>query len=575
MGGNARKGHTSWEPALSITTNKSEITLAASSPLSPFKHIAFSVIWSATVVSNIGSWMYSAASGWLMTSLSPNPLIVSLVQAATTLPMFLFALPAGALADMVDRRRLLLVAEIGLTAISIIFAGLVWLDAVNPVSLLAFAFLAGVGSALTAPAWQSTVPLLVPKPDLQSAVVLNGIGINISRAVGPGLGGILTASFGIAAPFWINAISNFGVIAALVWWRSPRNTDGHLPAERFWGAMRNGFRYARYNPHLRATLMRAFGFFLFASAYWALLPLLARNQIAAGPELYGILLGAIGLGAILGAFAVRPLKTVLGPNRLAAAATIGTATSLVLFGISFTMLPALIASVIAGLSWIAALSSLNVSAQLALSEWVRGRGLALFVVVMFGSMTLGSVIWGQLAGTVGLPTTHFVAAAGALLSIVATWRWKLQTADGLDMAPSMHWPSPITTHEVEQDRGPVLITVEYNIAPESRDEFLAALYQLAQERRRDGAFAWGIYEDTATEGRMVETFMVESWLEHMRQHQRVTNSDRILQNTVHRFHSAGTPKVSHLVFAEMGGNLPMRDAQNSDQDLQPHRHKIA
>jgi MFS family permease len=520
------------------------------SSLSPFRHLSFVVLWTATVVSNIGTWMYNAASGWLMTSLNPDPLVVSLVQVATTLPMFLFALPAGALADIIDRRRLLIVVEIAITAVSAIFAVIVWFDAVTPVTLLAFTFLAGAGGALVAPAWQSIVPQLVPKPDLHPAIAANGVGMNVSRAIGPALGGVVTAAWGIAAPFWLNAASNLGVIGALLWWRTPRSGKPHLPAERFGSAIRNGLRYARSNPHLRATLMRAVGFFLFASTYWALLPLVARNQIAGGPELYGVLLGAIGAGAVVGAFGLPWLKGMLGPDGLMAAGTIGTAITLILFGLAHDFATALVASAIAGFAWIAVLSVLNVSAQVALPEWVRGRGLALFVTVFFGAMTIGSVIWGKLAGMVGLPITHFIAAGGALLALLLTWRWKLQTGTGVDLTPSMHWPAPIATHDIEQDHGPVLVTVEYRIDPKDRDNFLAALQSLSLQRRRDGAYAWGVFEDAAEEGRMVETFLVESWLEHLRQHERVTNADRVLQDAILRFHAEGTPKVTHLIAAE-------------------------
>jgi MFS family permease len=539
---------------MTIDENKVPGSTASSdgvrSSLAPFRQPAFAVLWSATVVSNVGTWMYSAASGWLMTDLNPDPLIVSLVQVATSLPMFLFALPAGALADIFDRRRLLIVAEVGITLVSTVFALLVWLNAITPTNLLIFTFLTGVGAALSAPAWQSTVPLLVPKANLQPAIVLNGIGINISRAIGPALGGIITAAWGIAAPFWINALSNLGVIGGLLWWSSPQKGTGHLPAERFASAIRSGVRQARHNGYLRATLIRSLSFFLFASAYWALLPLVTRNQIAGGPELYGVLLGAIGLGAVVGAFSLPWLKSKLGADRLTAAGTIGTAVSLVLFGVAAEPATALVGSIIAGLSWIAVLSALNVSAQLSLPEWVRGRGLSLFVTVLFGSMTVGSVIWGKMAGFVGLPDTHFAAAAGALLAMVVTWRWKLQTGVGVDLTPSMHWPAPIETHDVKQDQGPVLVTVEYRIDPKNRANFLAALLMLAQERRRDGAYAWEIFEDAAEEGRMVETFLVDSWLEHLRQHERVTNADRVLQESVLRFHAEGTPKVSHLIAAD-------------------------
>jgi branched-subunit amino acid transport protein len=208
------------------------------------------------------------------------------------------------------------------------------------------------------------------------------------------------------------------------------------------------------------------------------------------------------------------------------------------------------ASLIAGISWIAVLSSLNISAQVALPDWVRGRGLALFVTVFFGALTLGSAIWGQVAGMLGLPAAHLIAAAGAVLIVPLTWRWKLQTAAGIDLTPSMHWPAALATHEVEHDQGPVLVTVEYRIDAPNREPFLAVLEKLAHARRRDGAYAWGVFEDAAEQGRFLETFLVESWLEHLRQHERVTNADRMLQDAVLRFHVDGAPKVTHFIAAE-------------------------
>ena len=318
------------------------------SPWAPFRHAAFTVVWTATVVANVGTWMYNAASGWLMTGLNPDPLIVSLVQVATTLPVFLLALPAGALADVADRRRFLIVLEIATTIVSALFAALVGLDLVTPLSLLLFTFLIGVGGALGAPAWQAIVPQLVSRQDLAPAITANSVGFNISRAIGPALGGAIIAGFGIAAPFWINTISNLGVVGALWWWRSPQREGERLPAERLANAVVAGLRYARYNRHLRATLMRAVGFFLFGSAYWALLPLVARSRIAGGPELYGILLGAIGAGAVGGAFGLPWLKGALGPDRLVAAGTLGTAVALVLFGLARDTATGLLASFIAG-----------------------------------------------------------------------------------------------------------------------------------------------------------------------------------------------------------------------------------
>ncbi len=501
------------------------------------------------MVSNIGTWMYNAASGWLMVSLNSDALLVALVQVATSLPMFLFALAAGALADIFDKRRFLIVVETATTLLSALFAALVQFGEVTPATLLLFTFLIGVASALSAPGWQSVVPQLVPTQDLAPAVTANSVGINVSRAVGPALAGSIIGLSGIAAPFWLNALSNLGVIGALLWWRAPRGTPSRLPAEPLFGAMRTGFRHARHNRHLRATLIRAVAFFLFASAYWALLPLVARNRIAGGPGLYGVLLGAIGAGAVIGAFALPWAKARFGPDRVVAMATIGTAISLLLFALARAPLIGLAASFLAGVAWIAVLANLNVSAQVALPDWVRGRGLAMFVTVFYGSMTLGSAAWGEVAELAGLPLTLLVAAAGALLAIPLTRGRRLQTGAGVDLTPSMHWPVPVVTHEIERDRGPVLITVEYRLAAgKDRAAFLSAMQRLAHERRRDGAYAWAMFEDTAVRGVFVETFLIESWVEHLRQHERVTHADRLLQEQIHRLLER-SPVVRHLITA--------------------------
>jgi predicted MFS family arabinose efflux permease/quinol monooxygenase YgiN len=522
----------------------------ASSSAAPFRHPAFTVIWLATVISNVGGWMYSAASGWLMTSLNPDPLIVALVQAMSTLPICLFAIPAGALADIFDKRKFLIVVEIVVTVVSAIYAVIVGLGLATPGNLLTFTFLIAAAGALTVPAWQAVVPQLVLKSDLPAAIAANSVGVNVSRALGPALGGVTISAYGIVAPFWINAASNVAIVGSLLWWRPAKRPGTLLPAERFGRAMLTGFRYARYNRHLRATLMRASGFFLFASAFWALLPLVARQQIAGGPGLYGILLGVIGAGAVGGAFFLPWLKSKIGPNRLMALAALGQAAAMLLYGLAHEPVMALVASVVAGATWIAAMATLTVSAQVALPDWVRGRGLAVFTTVFFGCLTLGSAAWGEVAVWAGLPVAHFLAAAGAVAAVPLTWRWKLQTAARLDLTPSMHWPAPVTTEDIADDRGPVMVTVEYRIKPADRDAFLQAIAKLEQERRRDGAYAWGIFEDAAEPGRLVETFLVESWLEHLRQHQRVTNADRVVQDAVHRFHLAGAPKVTHLIAPE-------------------------
>ena len=519
------------------------------SPWAPFRHRVYAIVCTATVVANVGGWMYSAAAAWLMTELTTDPLLVSLVQVATSLPMFLFALPAGAMTDIVDRRRYLIGVEITILVVTAIFATLVTFDLVTAPLLLGFMFVVATGSAFDAPAWQAIVPMLVPREDLQGAIAANSVGVNISRAIGPALSGVVTAAFGLAAPFWFDTCSNFATLGALTWWRPAKPRARRLPAERLASAIRVGVRYARNNPALRATLVRAVAFFLFASAYWALLPLLARSQIGGGAEVYGVLLGAIGAGAVGGAFALPRLKARLGADRLAVAGTVGTAVALALYALAHTAAVALVASLVAGACWIAAIFTFNVSAQLALPDWVRGRGLAIYVTVFFGALTIGSALWGEIAARLGLPVAHLLAAFGALAGIPLTRRAHLQSAAGLDLTPSMHWPTPVVAEDLEPDAGPVMVMIGYDVQPAHRDAFIDAMDAVALERRRDGAYAWGLYEDTAKPDRIVETFLVESWMEHLRQHERVTRADEVLQERASRYLQRA-PAVTHLVNAE-------------------------
>jgi MFS family permease len=504
-------------------------------------------MWTATVVSNIGTWMYNLASGWLMLSLDPTALSVSLVQVANTLPMFLLAIPAGALVDSIDRRRFLIVGESAITLTSLAFAALVWLHRINPASLLLFSMAVTVGAAMTAPAWQAVVSQLVPRDDLPAAVAANSAGINVSRAVGPALGGFMVTALGIAAPFWFDAISNLGVIAGLIWWRPPPRARASLPPEPFWSAVRTGVRHAHYNPHLRSTLIRAAGYFVFAGAYWALLPIIVRGQMQGGPATYGILLAVIGASAVGAALALPSLRSKWTADRMFLLATLATAGSMILFASAHDLAVGAVASLIAGVSWIAALSSLNVSAQISLPEWVRGRGLAVYITVMFGALSAGSALWGEVATLAGVTPALVLASAGILATTPLLRKWKLQTGEQVDFTPSLHWPAPITTTAIEPDRGPVLVTVEYHIEPKNRDQFLKALRRYSRERRRDGAYDWGLYENPAAAGHFIETFLSDSWLDHLRQHQRVTKSDQALEQAVIRFQIEGKPEATHYI----------------------------
>ena len=507
-------------------------TEPAPSRWGPFSHLAFTVIWTASLVSNVGTAMFDTASGWLITSLDANPITVSLVQVAVSLPLFLFTLPSGALADVIDSRRLLIAVEVAILAVSVAFAGLVSLKLATPSLLLATTFLLGVGGALTSPAWGATIPMLVPKRDLDSATAANGVAFNIGRAAGPALGGLVIAALGIAIPFWVFAASNVGIIAALIWWRSPRKGAQSLPAERLGSAVRAGVRHAANNPYLSATLVRVLAFFPFASAYLALLPLLARHLMSEGPQLYGILLAAIGVGTVGGSLIIRWLKDELGPDRLVAAGSLGAAFALVLFGLAHDPITAVSACLLGGASWTVVLTKLYVSAQVALPDWARGRGLAVFLTFIFGATTAGSAVWGKLSAMQGLPIAYFVAAAGVVLAVPMTWRWKLQTGVGIDFSPAMHWRAPIVARRCREQPGAGRRRGRISRRRNDRAEFLSAVDELGYARKRDGAYAWGVYEDVADSGRFIETFSIESWLEVLHQRERATNADEMLRSRV-------------------------------------------
>ncbi len=524
-------------------------TLPAPSRRGAFGSVAFTVIWTASVLSNVGTAMFDTASGWLITSVDANPMTVSLVQVAVSFPLFLFTLPAGALADVIDSRRLLIAVELAILAISVIFAGIVSLDLATPALLLTTTFLLGVGGALTSPAWGATIPVLVPRQDLDSATALNGVGFNLGRAAGPALGGLVIAELGIAVPFWIFAASNAVIIAALIWWRKPRKAVESLPAERLVSAVRAGVRHAVNNEWLRATLVRVLAFFPFASAFMALLPLLARDQISGGPQTYGILLGAIGVGAVGGSVALRLLKDELGPDRLVAMGTVVGAFALILFGLAHEPIMSICACVLGGASWTVVMTKLFVSAQVALPDWARGRGLAVFLTCIFGATSVGSAAWGKLSAMQGLPIAYFVAATCLLLAVPLTWRWKLQAGVGIDFSPAAHWRARAIPRNVENNRGPVLTVLEYWVDAANREAFLGAVDQLGHARRRDGAYAWGVYEDVDDSGRFLETFTVDSWLELMHLRARVSNADEVLINGV-RHLLTQAPRITVSVSSE-------------------------
>ncbi len=492
----------------------------------PFGNPVFRALWIATLASNIGTWMHDIGAGWLMTSLSPSPLMVALVQTATTLPIFLLALPAGALADIVDRRRYLIITQIYMAIVATCLTIVALTGLMTPWLLVMLTFAMGLGTAMMMPAWASITPELVSRAELPSAIALNSMGINVARAIGPAIAGVIVSLAGSGAVFALNAFSFFGVIAVLFYWkRAPQYSE--LPTERVVGAMRAGLRFARHSIELQAAVVRGMGFFLFAGASWALLPLVARQLPDGGPQAFGILVASVGVGAVFGALVLPKVREKISRDALVLAATAAYAVCLwALASFNGLWLLALVMA-ISGIAWIAVLSSLQVAAQMALPSWVRSRGLAVFMSVFMGSMALGSMCWGKLAALHGIQFSLSTAAIGIMVAALLTWRWKIGGNEALDLSPSMHWPSPpvVSSH----DRGPVLVTIEYVVKDEMKAEFLAQLHQLGKQRRRDGAYTWSVFEDADRPGHFVETFNDESWLAHLRQHERVTVESQKIQ----------------------------------------------
>ncbi|HVL77411.1 MAG TPA: MFS transporter [Noviherbaspirillum sp.] len=519
---------------------------APSSSFAPLRQRLFLVLWLATIIGNTGSFIRDVASAWLMTDLSPSPTAVALVQAAATLPVFLLAIPAGVLADILDRRKFLIAIQLLLASVSISLMLLSAFGLQSVTTLVAFTFLGGVGAALMAPTWQAIVPELVEKKDLKSAVGLNSLGVNISRAIGPAMGGLILASMGAAFTYGVDVLSYVFVVTVLLWWRRPSAAQDVL-AERFAGAFRAGLRYVRASRALHVVLARAFFFFALASSVWALLPLVARQLLGGGASFYGILLGAVGMGAIVGAIIMPTLRQRLSADGLLLLAALVTALVMAFLSFAPPQWAAVVSLLMLGAAWITALTTLNGVAQAILPNWVRGRSLAVYLTVFNGAMAAGSLVWGTVAERIGVPFTLLVAAAGLVAVGLVAHRLKLPKGE-LDLVPSNHWPEPLTAAPVEHDRGPVLILIEYRIAAEDRGAFLKALFELSAERRRDGAYAWGVSEDAADPGLMLEWFEVESWAEHLRQHHRVSKADADVQAEVLSFHRGeGRPVVRHFL----------------------------
>ena len=527
------------------------------SALAPFKHTAFTLFWLAALISNIGTWMNSVGASWLMADLRTSPLMVALVQTSTTLPFFLLALPAGALADIIDRRKLLIIINVFMMLSAAVFAFIVWRNEASPLVVLCLIFVLGAGAAIMAPAWQSLVPTMVPKADLSQAVALGSININLSRAIGPAIAGILVTKYGLTAPFAANALSFVAVIVAAFFWRQAQTySTSAIPPEKVWRAIRAGIRYSLFSKPLQATMLHAFGFMFFANAFWGLIPVIAKQNLLGDAAFFGNLMAAIGAGGVLTGLYLPVFKHWFKANTLVVIGTLGTAIVTGYFAVATSQWQTIAASIVFGIGWVLVLSSVNISAQQSLPDWVRARGLAIFLMVFFGGISLGSAFWGWIANLYSVSYAMYGAALGAILFMLLTCKVMLQQGGEMDLTPSLHWPVPVMTEAVDFDQGPIMVTISYQINQNNTDAFLRAIYQLRTVRLRNGVYRWGVFENTENPGQFLEYFMEDNWAEHLRHHNRVPKQDKILQDQVLAFHEGEKPpKVSHYASVDMPNKI--------------------
>jgi MFS family permease len=532
------------------------------SPWAPLRHPVFRALFIAQLASNIGTLMQSVASAWLMGDLGASAFLIALVPTATMLPVLLVGIPAGALADIFDRRRLLIGGQLWMMVCAGALAVMSFADVVTPASLLALTFGLGIGSAATFPAFQAIQPDLVPAHEFRQAFALGSMTFNVGRAVGPAIGGFVVALAGPGWVFLLNAVSFLAIVAVLVWWRRPVPEE-QFPAETFSGAMRAGLRYAVHSPNLRGVLNRTALFCLPAAALQALLPIVARDRLGLSSGGYGVLLGCFGLGAASAAI-VRPrLDERFDHDQLLFGSSLVLAAALVLEGISRVPWVIGVAMLAGGLAWATALTSTGVASFSALPEWVRARGMGLYMLVLAGAIAIGSALFGVIA-VKDLTMAHLIAA-GAMVLTLATGRWwRLGTVSGLDLRllPS---DDPRVTMVPHPTDGPVLVTVTYEVPGDDVHEFAEAMRLVERHRRRTGAYRWGLFRDLAAPHQFIETFVVESWGEHLRQHRRITvHADRFL-DPVRRYLGTSAVVVTHYlsVYSPSG-----RD-QTGDIDPEP------
>ncbi|MDG4852924.1 MULTISPECIES: MFS transporter [unclassified Mesorhizobium] len=517
------------------------------SALAPFRHGIFRAVWSASLVSNFGGLIQGVGAAWMMTTIATSSYQVALVQASTTLPIMLFALVAGAIADSFNRRKVMLVAQSFMLVVSALLTVFTWFGWMTPWTLLAFTFLIDSGTALNSPSWQASVGDMVPRAKVPAAIALNSMGFNITRSVGPAIGGIIVAAAGAAAAFAANAISYIGLIVVLFRWK-PEVPAPTLPRESLGAAMGAGLRYVAMSPNIGKVLARGFAFGFSAGAVLALLPLVARDVVKGDALTYGIMLGAFGIGAVGGALISVRLRQLLSSETMVRAAFAGFALCAFNAAVSDNAWQTSAGLLIGGACWVIALSHFNVTVQMSTPRWVVGRVLSIYQTATFGGIALGSWIWGVVADAHGAETALMVAAVTMLVGGGIGLILPLPQHTALNLDPLNRFKEPMLALDLKPRSGPIAIMIEYVIREEDVPEFLATMAERGRIRRRDGARNWTLARDLENPGIWIEHYHTPTWVEYIRHNRRATHADAVVGERIRALHSGeNPPRVRRMI----------------------------
>lgn len=526
-----------------------------SSIIDPLRNGNFRALWAATLVSNLGSLIQTVGAGWMMTVISDSKDLVAFVQAANTLPIMLFSLAAGALADNFDRRRIMLVAQLLMMMVSAVLAFLAFSGQITPWLLLGFTFMIGCGTALHNPSWQASMGDIVPRDDIPQAVSLNAMSFNIMRSVGPALGGIIVAAAGASIAFMFNAVSYIPLLYALFRWKH-RRPPSSIPREQFGSAMSAGLRYMLMSPNLMKVLFRGFCFGGGAVSVAALMPIIARDILLGGALTYGILLGSFGVGAIGAALLNTRLRERFTSETIVRGAFSGFFVSIIILAVSKFIIITCLMLILAGACWVLALSLFNVTVQLSTPRWVVGRALALYQMSTFGGMTLGSWLWGVTAEELGVSSALIIAGITLLLGMAIGLRFPLPGLTALDLDP-LKFREPELQLDLKLRSGPIMIMVDYVVEQQNVDAFLAAMTQRRRSRLRDGARQWALLRDLENPELWTESYHVPTWVEYIRHNQRRTLADQEISQKLKTLHKGPeSPRIHRMIERQ---TVPVRD----------------